>query len=330
MAQDIDMKINKDLLSGLFDGQGSLRKKASDERLNTWLRTIQRADGIARKMTAPTPVTENDFATGIVTTDAPAIPRQKMPQSAGAISANFDTGTYVSDMHAPKYLVYLQTMWTPKYRIDKIYLTAYNGPLEQIFRDLLLMDLLEREDRQQIDLYNASVGVKNTVNTDTESCRFIEAGSEVSRASIAHALKGLLLTSNNLTPSKVLCSRVFWLDIVAACKATEVGNNLAEQTLTGQQSALEDSLMNVKWVSTIRHDIVQPHTLFIVAPNENLGDFITYGDSQVITEVIDDTWLTLLGKQIIGQHVANKAAVTRVDFTGDMVDWQTGASNVSI
>ena len=50
--------------------------------------------------------------------------RTIQPHSAGAMSVNFDTGSAQAYLHANKYRIYMNRLFSTVYRIDKIYLEA--------------------------------------------------------------------------------------------------------------------------------------------------------------------------------------------------------------
>lgn len=313
---------NASFVSDLLSSDVGIAKQASND-LNKWLVTYQRQDGVFRQWLTPEPVTEAEFAESATSRD-PHIIRSIKPRSAGAMTTNFDTGTISTGMWADKYTIYLHRAWTPKYRIDKAYLAAYKGDLLGMIKDLSLQDLLAVEDVEGISLMNANAGQKNVVNNDIQICQYVDCGVKVTPDSINHLVSGLTLSTDNMTPAKGLVHRYMWFRLVTALKADQVGDNVAEQALMGNVRALEESLLGIKWLTILDRNLIGLNTAYVTADAEYCGNFVTWGDALISTEVKDQYWVEMFASEQYGISLPYKGCLVRGDWGAPATDWTTG------
>ena len=320
-----DINKNKNFLAELTSNDSGIRKQAA-AAFNEWLVTYQRQDGVFRKYMPPKPVTEADFAEEIDNRD-PVVYRTIKPRSAGAISTNFDTGTISTGMYANKYKTYLHRAWTPKYRIDRIYLTAYKGDLLGVFKDLSLQDLLGLEDLEGKSMIDACIGAYGVVNPEIGMKQYIYCSNVVSPQTVAHAVSGLTNSTDLLSPAKALIHRSLWYKLVNALRADHVGERIAEGAILGNMQALEESMLGIRWVTVLDQKLVPQNTAYISADAQFCGDFLTYGEAQIFTEVKDDIWVEMFAHETYGMAMPYRGCVTRVDFTGSVMDsWTDGTT----
>lgn len=320
MTLNEQMNCNKNFLAEISSEDKGIRKQAAAD-FDTWLVTYQRQDGVWRTRQTPTPVTEADFAEAVDIRD-PFIIRAIKPRSAGAISTNFDTGTMATGMYANKYTIFLHRAWTPKYRIDRIYLTSYKGDLLDIFKDLSLQDLLAVEDVEGMSMLNACIGAKSTINPDIGIKQYIDGGA-LTVDNIAHAIKGLTLSTDNINPSNGLVHRSLWWDIVTQLKADQYGDAIAAKALVGDMAVLEESLYGIKFVSVLESRLVPSGTMYITAEPKYCGDFVTYGEAKTFTKVEDDIWFEMWAHETYGMSMPYRGCATRTDFgTAAREEWK--------
>lgn len=317
---------NKNFVNDITSDDAGIRKQASAD-FNQWLRTYQRQDGVFRKLMPPVPVTEEDFAETIETRD-PMIIRTMYPRSAGAISTNFDTGTISTGMYTDKYTVYLHRAWTPKYRIDRMYLAAYKNDLLGAFKDLSLQDLLGVEDLEGMSLVNAIAGDiadgedAGAINENIGIRQNINVGMDVTPDAITQAVKGLTLSTDNISPAKALVHRSFWYELISAMKADTYGDRFAEQAITGNMRELEESLLGIKWFTCLERKLVPFNTMYIFAGSEYCGDFLTFGEAEIFSELKEGIWFEMFGHETYGMSMPYDGCLVRANFTGKMASWQ--------
>lgn len=311
---------NNEFLSDINSKDAGIRKSAND-KLKTWLTTYKRQDGVWRKVQVPSPVTDSDFVKQHNSRDLVII-RDIAPRSAGAVSTNFDTGTMTTGMRANSYRIFLHRAWTPKYRIDKHYLVSYDNDLLGLYKDLSLQDLLACEDLEGMSMTDTNVGAKHAVNEELGIKQYIDAGMTVTPDSVAHAIKGLSLSNDNQTAATAMVHRNFWFDILTALKASAYGDNIAEKALLGNVGALEESLIGIKFVTVLDKNLIKPNTMYVFATEDACGDFVTYGDAEIFTELKDDIWYEFFSHETYGMSMPYRGCVVRADFgVAGAEDW---------
>lgn len=321
---------NQALLSEIFatDERG-IAKRASSPRLKEWFQTYLRNDGVARRVMDPEPISADEFAYTDDSID-PYVIRTYQPYSAGAIGVNYDTGTMQTYMHANKYRIYMLRVFSPVYRIDKIFLEAYRGPLVDVFKDLMMMDVLQKEDKFLISLSNQMLPNKGEVDETIGVKRYIELGGDVTAPVLAKALQGMSFSKAGLSVARCLIQRAMWFDLIASFKAYEQTSGVVEKTLFGNTEALEENLWGVKWITALSTSLVPYRKIYMYTEPSRLGDFLTYGEAEIFTEVERNIILKMGAQEMIGMNFPNPAAVFAADLTeGESADtWlPTGSSN---
>ena len=310
---------NKQLIQDLFAPTEAMQKKAA-EGLTRWLRTYQRQDGVFRKIMVPEPITDGEFDVA-VETNAPFVIRQIVPHSAGALSVNFDTGTVMENMDAPRYRIYLERIWTPVYKTDKIYLVSFRGSLIDVFHDLMLQDILAQEDMMGMKLVQTAVGEKGVVNPVIGCKQWIDVGDSITTKSVTYAVSGMTYADNGLNPSQALIHRSFWWELIATFRACDQGPVLAERAVLGDAALLEEKMAGVMWRTVLNRKLVPRRTMYVFAAPEYLGNFLTYGEASIFTKAEADIWLSTFAHETIGMSMPNRAAAFRADFTGVQDCW---------
>ena len=311
---------NNEFLSDLNSADQGIRKSAND-KLKTWLTTYKRQDGVWRKVQTPSPVTDADFVKQANSRDLVVI-RDIKPRSAGAVSTNFDTGTMTTGMRANSYKIFLHRAWTPKYRIDKAYLVTYDNDLLGLYKDLSLQDLLANEDLEGMSMVNTCVGEKSVVNEDLGIKQYIDAGMLVTPENDAHVVEGLTLSNDNMTAATAMVHRSFWYRLLTALKADAYGDNIAEKALLGNVGALEESLIGIKFVTVLDKKLIPSNTMYVFATEDACGDFVTYGDAEIFTELKDTIWYEFFSHETYGMSMPYRGCVVRADFgVAEAEDW---------
>ena len=321
---------NQALLSEIFatDERG-IAKRASSPRLKEWFQTYLRNDGVARRVMDPEPISADEFAYTDDSID-PYVIRTYQPYSAGAIGVNYDTGTMQTYMHANKYRIYMLRVFSPVYRIDKIFLEAYRGPLVDVFKDLMMMDVLQKEDKFLVNLSNQLLPTKGAVDPNVGVKRYIDLGGSITSDNFFEALKGMALSKQGLSAARVLMQRAMWFDLIKTFKAYEQTTGVVEKTLFGNTEALEENLCGVKWITALSTSLVPYRKLYIYTEPARLGDLLTYGEAEIFTEVERNIILKMGAQEMIGLNMPNPGAVFSVDFTvgGEADTWlDNGSSN---
>jgi len=309
--------VNETVISGLTSSDAGIRKEAQDN-VNRYLRLRQREEGFARKFYDVVEVTPNDLDKQ-VDTPLPVIVKDMEPNSAGAYTGPFGTTPMDSNLTAPRYRVMFDRIMSRRYVADVNELLTYDMDIRQIFNDFILKDILGEEDRKFMLTVNAMLTAKNTVSTILNSCTYIDGGT-FSRAALTHAMKGLPSTNRRLNPAAVLVNNILIWDVVAFTRDT-IGGDLSEELFLN--GFTERTIMGVKWIITIKNDLVGDNTMFMFAEPKYLGDFMVL-DNVTMSSKHEDFIISFFAYESVGCTVMNIAAVARVDFGAAAKSWRTG------
>lgn len=321
MTYEAVQQQNKQLVSQLCSEDRGISKHAADT-IQTWFKTYQQQNGIGRQLVPPEPVTDADFSDA-VDTRAPFVIRPITPRSSGALSVNFDTFTVAEYMNANKYRIYMNRVTTPVYTIDKIYLTLYKGSLVEIFRDVMLQDILATEDNMVMNVINAALPAKDEVDSAIGCKRYIDAGASVTASNVMHAVSGMSYSSDNLRPNRAVVHATFWWKLIAAFRTSNEGPALTEKAIMGDTEGLEKGLAGLTWITALDRTVIPLNRMYILPRTEYVGNFLTYEDVQVFTEMKQGIVLEMFAHETIGFAAPNKSAFFAADFTGTPAGWTT-------
>jgi hypothetical protein len=313
---------NQHLMDRLQSENASVRKEAAGD-VNTYLRLRAREDGFSRRIQPPEPVVAANFDRQVDTVK-PVIVKDMEPNSAGAYSVPFGTVPDNQWINARRYRVMFDRIMTYRYTADVADLLTYDMDIRQIFNDLMLKDLLFEEDRKYmyvVDTY--IVGGQNDTNPATNprlnlvgALGNITAGV-MTRDSLAHSMKGLPSTNRHLNPASALVNNVTIWDVVAL-EREQIGGDLAEEMFTN--GFAERTIMGLKWMVTIKTDLIPNDVIYHFAAPKFLGDFYTFEDVTVSTKH-ENFLFEMFGWEMIGATIKNEAAVARIEFSGSKQNW---------
>lgn len=321
MNEAIDNRaVTQTVVSGLSSNDPVICKEAQDNVTN-YIRLRQREEGFFRKLFNVEEITRNQL-TKQVDTPLPCIVRDMEPNSAGAYSVPFGTTPLDESLSAPRYRLMFDRIMSYRYVADVNSLLTWDMDIRQIFDDFILKDILGEEDRKGMLTVEATVGSSNgssapVYNSLLESRTCNTAGA-VSRLSLVHAMKGLPSTNRRLNPAVALVNNIFVWDVVGL-ERNEVGGDLAEELFVN--GFAERTIMGLKWIITIKSDLVKDLTMYIFAAPKYLGNFAVL-DNVVMSSKHEDFMLSFYAYESVAAIIANAAAVVKVAFTGSAADWR--------
>jgi len=308
VAEPTTRLINDTVIDKLVSDDSSLRKEAQDA-INDYTRLKMREDGFWRRILPPVTIT-NDQLDRQVDTDKPVKVVDKEPDSPGAISVPFATLPINRYIRGPRYRVMFDRILTPKFTKDVDELRTYDMDIRQILSDNSIKDMLAEEDGKAIATINSLLIGANVIIPETGTAQYVTIAGGVTRDTMAEAMKVLPRSSRHLNVATVLINNVTIWDIVKFGR-DEVGGDLSEELFKTGFS--ERELMGVRWIITIKRDLVPDSTVFLFAEPKFMGKFFVLEDT---TMYIDRRayMLEFFAYESIGSAIANVAAVGRVDF----------------
>ena len=301
--------INETVIGAYESGDAVLIKNAQDA-LNDYTRVRMREEGFARKIIPPQTISNSELDRQ-VDTDKPVKICDKEPDSPAAITIPFATLPQNRYIRGPRYRVMFDRIVTPRFTKDVVELKTYNMDIRQILSDNAIKDMLAEEDRKFLTACNTLLGgsVGSTVSS-TGVVQWKQISGGITRDSIAEAMKIMPSTPSHLETSTVLVNNVTVKDIMKWGR-DEVGGDLSQELL--QNGFAERIMFGVRWIITIKRNLVPDNTIFMFADPKFLGKFFILEDT---TMYIDRKafMLEFYAYESIGATIANVAGVARADF----------------
>ena len=305
MASPSSKQVNNAFLGMLENG---MEKQASDA-VNDYIRVKMREDGFHRRILPPVQIT-NDELDRQVDTDKPVKVVDKEPNSPAAISVPFATQPVNRYIRGPRFRVMFDRIMTPRFTKDIDELRTYDMDIRQILSDNSIKDMLAEEDGKFIAVCNLLLVSQGAVVPETASVQWQNIGGGITRDTVAEAMKILPSTPNHLNPSTILINNVSIWDVVKWGR-DEAGGDLSQDLL--EKGFAEREIMGVRWIVTIKRDLVPDGSIFQYAEPKYLGKFYVLEDT---TMYIDRKafMLEFYAYESVGSCIANVAGVGRADF----------------
>lgn len=310
---------NKVLLDSLTSNDSDLQKEAAG-KLTDYLIIKAREDGIFRKVLPITPVSWDDMVPQVDSLK-PVMIREQQPNSTAAYSLPFGGVPFNTYFGAPRYRIVFDRIKSRRMTADVMNLRGYTMDIRQVFNDLLLKDILAEEDRKFIVAADAIVGAENSTATDRYTAvgakGYIQLGGTISRGTLELFMEALPSTNRHLEPSCALVNNVTIKQIITLDRAA-IGGDMAQDILIKGFS--ENTLVGLKWISTIKTDLVPNNVAYQFAAPEALGDFCSLEDVTVSTKT-ENYIFEMFAYECVGGSIANVGAIAKAYFGGTARTW---------
>jgi hypothetical protein len=308
-AQDVPARVLNEAVIGQLTSDDPRVVKEAQDAINDYTRMQMREDGFTRRVIPPVTIT-NDELDRQVDTDKPVKVIDKEPDSPAAISVPFATLPLNRYIRGPRYRVMFDRILTPKFVKDVDELRTWDMDIRQILSDNSIKDMLAEEDGKFILTINTILLGKGTIIPETGVAQYVGIAGGVTRDTLAEAMKVMPRTPRRLNVATVLINHVTIWDVVKFGR-DEVGGDLSQDLFRTGFTLRE--LMGVRFIVTIKRDLVPDNTIYMFAAPKFLGKFFVLEDT---TMYIDRKafMLEFFAYESIGCAIANVAAVARVDF----------------
>ena len=306
--------LNQAFYDKVTSDDAGMRKDAA-QAVNDFTRVKMREDGFWRKILPPVPIS-NDELDRQVDTDKNVKVIDKEPMSPAAVSIPYGTLPMNKYIRGPRYRVMFDRLATPKFTKDVSELRTYDMDIRQVLSDNAIKDMLAEEDGKAVraldTMLSNGTGTAGEIVADTGVVQWQEIDGAITRETVADALKVLPSTPCSLEVSTVLVNSIFVKDVMKWGR-DEMGGDLSEEIV--RNGFAERNLMGVRWIITIKRDLVADNTMYMFAEPKFLGKFFILEDT---TMYIDKKayMLEFFAYEEVGSAIGNIGAVARVDFTG--------------
>lgn len=299
------------------DSRTKVSRAASD-----YIKMKLREEGFLRKILPGQTITGDDLNKQVVT-DKPSKIVELEPDSPGAVSipfGEFPEGTYI---HGRRWLVTFSRIATPMFNKDVAELHDYDLDIRQVISDNSLKDLQAEEDGKLIQACNNLLSNSTMVAGVTIATLGLGTSIEplwygpttkpiLTRENLIEAKKRMSRTSSRLVPEMALCNTRTAMHF-EGWNRDQAGNDHSQSMITDGFAGNYDAWAGMKWVTTIKDDLVPDGSVFFFAAPEFLGRLYFLEDTTMYVKR-EGPMISFYAYEMLGGGIANTAAVSRTDF----------------
>lgn len=301
--------LNEQFWNNLTSNDPQLVKRANDAA-NDYLRVRVREQGFWRKIVPPSPVSNSDL-TRSVSHDKPVIVMDKEPNAPAAVNIPFDTAPDGHYILGERYEVAFSRITSRRFIKDVDSLRTYKMDIRQIISDIAAKEILAVEDGNAIATVDLFLGALGSTVATTSTVQHREIAGGVTRDTVNDSLKILPETPSHLETATVLVNNVTIKD-VQKWGYDEIGGELSEEIL--RNGFGERTLLNCRWIVTIKRDLVPDNQTYMFAEPKFLGNFFVLTDTTMSIKR-EDFMIEFFLYETIGSTIGNVAAVAHAVFT---------------
>lgn len=290
-------------------GTPGMEKYAVDAA-NDFTRVKMREDGAYRKIIPAEQITSNEELDRLPHTDKPYKIVEKEPGQPPAVTlpfASLPIGFYI---RGPRYVVSFGRIESPKFVKEVDELRTWRMDVREVLTGNAIKDMLELEDSTFINAVNAAMLGQNVLVPYSGTVQWRTISGGIDRDSINDALKILSQTNGRLFPSLCLINTVTAREIIKMGR-DEVGGDFSQEMF--KNGWVESDLFGLKWMVTIKRNIVPDDTMFMFADPKFIGKSYILEDATMYIErkaYMIEFW----AYETLGGAIGNIAGVARADF----------------
>jgi hypothetical protein len=213
-------------------------------------------------------------------------------------------------MTARWYPVHFGRVETYKAQKDVEQLYTYRHDIRQYLSDDMVRDLTFEEDSRFLEACDAILGTIDTEAEFSGTIQYQTLNDAVTRDSLEDAMKVLKRTPSKLPATTVLVNHLFAHE-VAKIRRDEMGGDYSEKIF--KEGVFDENFMGVRWIHTIKDDLVDDDSMYLFGPNDFLGKFYELTPVTMVSETkgpIIQFWFY----ETIGFTIGNPNSVGKVKY----------------
>jgi len=309
MPEITTMEMNQRVMDQLASNNPDMRKEGTDNITN-YTRMRVREDGILRRTMPPTPIT-SDQLDRAVDHDGLCKIVDKEADSPAAVSLPFATLPANQYIVGDRYRVDMARIVTPRFTSDVDQLRSHDYDIREVISNNSLKDALAEEDGKFFGLVNTLLvgqGIPIAAAGNIALWQAITGG--ITRETLNDATKIMNRTPGRLSVSTIVANQIFAKDL-QKWGFDETGGDLSQEIT--QKGIVERELFGVRWLFTIKRDLVPDNTIFMFTQPDHLGKFFILED-MVMHLKKEAYMLWWFAYELIGAAIGNTNGISRVDF----------------
>jgi len=272
---------NQVVLDHLTSSDYSMRKEGQD-KLNDYIRTRAREDGILRAILEPMPVTaaELDPQVGI---EAPTKIFEKEPDTPDAVTIPFGGTVEVREPEGDRFLVVFDTIRTYKQRKSKFLLMTYRNDIRNIITDNSLKEILEHEDRRFFAAVDSGLGgaAGTTLSRVGGVALWQNVAGGLTPTTWVDMMQIMPKADSRFEPATVVMNIVTAQEILS-WDALDVGNATKEEMFANGLTI--GKIFGKRLIITNKRDIVADNEVYMFAEPDKLGKFCVLQDATIFAD----------------------------------------------
>lgn len=285
-------------------------KQAADT-LTDYTRNQLREKGFLRKIIPPLPIS-NDQLDRHLYDEKPIYIAEMQPDSPGAVSVPFGTLPRTFYLRYTRYPVHFQRIATPRATKDVDELRTHRLDLRQITSDQMIRDMLAEEDGKFMTAVNGTLIARDAVLPFSEAAQWIALYGGITRETLEEAKKLLPGLVSRLAPATTLVNSLFIYDIQKFGR-DEAGGDFSQDLL--KKGFSEEEFAEMRWIATIKHDLVPNNRQYFFAGPEFIGKFLVLED--VVMHIKHEAFMVeFMAYCCSGCTIGNATGIGAVDYLG--------------
>lgn len=302
---------NAELRAELRNGKGDGRLAFASTTGTSYIRMQVFEEGFARKILPAEAITPDELSEFF--TDVPGKIIEVEPAQGVSATLPFDTANETLYYMAPKSAVFFFDIKTPRYQKNIKMLDTYRTmDLRKVMMDLALKSMSKQEDWEFVQLSEDAVAASGGVLT------FV---SGISRNTITEL--GKIMGKRMLPNGLVLCNNATMLDFAKMGRDAWGGDGAEKLLREGPKSLGEPVMMGMKFLSTLKSDIVNDNVLYLYTQPDYLGKFYELEAPTMYVERKEDR-ITMNANETIGMTIVNTAGVAKAQLFGGALSVNSG------
>lgn len=296
--------------SVFFENLTGGREKVAADAINDFTRTKMREDGFLRRILPAIPI-GNDELDKQIHTDSPYKIIEKEPGSPAAASVPFKQMPVSLYIYGEKYAVTFSRIMTRRFQKDVEQLRTYTMDIRQVLSDNTIKDILAEEDGKWILACNTVMigpDVPVPINGNIPQWETIEGG--ITRETLQDARKIMPRGPSRLEAHTALVNSITIKEFEKFGR-DEMGGDFSQDIL--KNGWAETEFANMRWIITIKRDIVPDDSMFMFADPKFIGKHFELEATTMYIrrEAFMIEWFTY---QTSGASIGHTGGITRADF----------------
>lgn len=285
-------------------------EKQAIDAVNDFTRTKMREDGFYRRILPPLQIS-NDELDRQVDTDKPVKVVDKEADSPAAISIPFATLPTNVYIRGPRYRVMFDRIVTPRFVKDVDEMRTWVMDIRQVLSDNSIKDMLAEEDSKFISSVNAvMIGPDVPVPYNGNVVQWETISGGITRETVQDARKIMPRGPSHLEAHTALVNNVTIKEIEKWGR-DEMGGDFSQDVI--KNGWAETEFMNMKWIITIKRDLVPDDSMFMFADPKFIGKSYLLEDTTMYIRR-EAYMIEFFAYQTMGGSIGHAGGLARADF----------------